>query len=204
MLNPSADTVNQLLVFSRRQIIQIKIIDINHLIVDLDKILHPMISENIKIEKSLEEGIFLIKADPSQIEQILINLIINAMDAVNQKTGKIFEKKITLKTKNIVLDKEYVKNHKGSSIGKYVIVSISDNGIGMDKKTSDMIFDPFYTTKEQGKKTGLGLSTVYGIVKQNHGFIHVESEKEIGTTFKIYWPSLDQGYNEEIKSKGLD
>ncbi|MEA1968261.1 MAG: transporter substrate-binding domain-containing protein [Thermodesulfobacteriota bacterium] len=178
----------QLLAFSRKQIFQPVIIDLNRLIADLDKMLCRFIGENIKIERSFQEDLPSIKADPGQIEQILMNLVINARDAVVEKTDRSSEMKITIETGEKFFDDTYIRMHPGSSKGHYIYFAVSDTGIGMDKKTAAAVFDPFFTTKPEGKGTGLGLSTVYGIVKQNKGFVYVYSEPGQGTTFKIYWP----------------
>jgi len=182
--------VRQLLAFSRKQVFQPRIIDVNKTIHDLHKLLNRMIGEDIEIKMILTEDIPPIKADPVQFEQILINLFVNARDAINQKTERASEKRITIETAEVILDEQYVSSHVGSSKGSHILISISDNGIGMDKKIMNRIFEPFFTTKGAGKGTGLGLSTVYGIVKQNNGSICVYSEPGVGTTFKIYWPAL--------------
>jgi two-component system cell cycle sensor histidine kinase/response regulator CckA len=181
----------QLLAFSRKQIIEPKIIEINDVIFDLEKMLHRLIGEDINLEALLAKDVGRIKADPGQIEQILVNLIINARDAINQRTTQSSEKKITVETKGVYLDLNYVAQNPGSSVGQYMLIAVSDTGIGMNEEEKRKIFEPFYTTKERGKGTGLGLSTVYGIVKQNNGNIYVYSEPGKGTTFKVYWPSTD-------------
>ncbi|HCL00742.1 MAG TPA: hypothetical protein DHW42_11640 [Candidatus Marinimicrobia bacterium] len=184
----AASLTNQLLAFSRRQFIKLSIVNINSVITDMQKMLHRVIGEDIEIQITLEQDIKLIKADPAQIEQIIMNLSVNARDAM--PNGGL----LTFETKNVALDGEYAKEHSGVKPGSYVLISVSDTGIGMGKEIRDQIFEPFFTTKEKGKGTGLGLSTVYGIVKQNDGFIYVYSEPNVGTTFKIYFPCT----NEEI------
>jgi len=179
----------QLLAFSRKQVHQLKIVNINNLIENLDKMIHRLIGEDIRIKKRLYSEIHSIKADPGQVEQIIVNLAINARDAINQRKNWNREKCITISTKNIYLDQEFVKSHAGSTEGKFILLSLSDTGIGMDELTIEKIFEPFFTTKELGKGTGLGLSTIYGIVKQNKAYIYVSSEIDSGTTFEIYWPS---------------
>lgn len=149
-----------------------------------------LISEDISIKLNLSPEISLIKADPGQIEQILINLVVNARDAI-QESGKT-EKRIIISTKDVHIDRDFALLHGGKREGKFVKISVSDNGIGMDRETIKKIFDPFFTTKEKGKGTGLGLSTVYGIIKQNDGFIYVYSEKGKGTVFNIYWPAVEE------------
>jgi len=184
----AASLTNQLLAFSRRQFIKLSIVNVNSVIADMQKMLHRVIGEDIEIRTKLEQDIKLIKADPAQIEQIIMNLSVNARDAM-PNGGRL-----TVETKNVALDSEYAKEHSGVKPGSYILISVSDTGIGMGKEIKDQIFEPFFTTKEKGKGTGLGLSTVYGIVKQNDGFIYVYSEPNVGTTFKIYFPCT----NEEI------
>jgi len=179
----------QLLAFSRKQIYQLKVVDLNSLIQNLDKMIYRLIGEDIKIKMNLSANLNSIKADPGQIEQVIVNLVINARDAINQKTIKAREKEIVVKTKNIHLDQDFVNNHAGSIEGEFVSFSVTDSGIGMDEETKEKIFEPFFTTKETGQGTGLGLSTVYGIIKQNKANIYVTSTLGKGTTFEIFWPS---------------
>lgn len=183
---------NQILTFSRKQIYNPKILEINKVIMDSHKMLHRLIGEDIHIEMKLLPEIPTIKADPVQIEQILINLIVNARDAINQKTDKASEKKITIETNQQILDNDFAKTHVTSQIGLHVVITISDNGIGMNKDVVEKIFEPFYTTKDKGKGTGLGLATVYGIIKQNRSNIFVYSEPGKGTTFKVYWQASQE------------
>lgn len=190
----------QLLAFSRRQIYQPENIDLNKLIANLDKMLRRLIGENIEMDLFFDKKALPIKADPGQIEQIFMNLVVNARDAIIEKTSTASEMKITIETGHAVLDDEYIANHPGSKKGEHVYFSVSDTGAGMDKETCDNIFTPFFTTKPKGKGTGLGLSTVYGIVKQNKGSVYVYSENGKGTTFKIYWPlSREKQDRPEIK-----
>jgi signal transduction histidine kinase len=190
----AANLTAQFLAFSRKQIIQPKIVDINSIISDLDKMLSRLIGEDIIIEKKCKTDILPIKADPGQIEQILINLMLNAMDAINDNQKELAKtnsvKKITIQTDHIFLDEVDSQEHMGAKPGTYVSIAISDNGIGMDEETKEKIFEPFFTTKSEGKGTGLGMSTVYGIVKQNHGVIYIYSKPKRGTTVKIYWPAV--------------
>jgi len=193
--------IRQLLAFSRKQIINPQIVDLNQRISDLYKMLQRMIGEDFKLELNLTKNIERIQADPSQLEQIIINLVINARDAVNLKTDRASEKLISIATKSVSMDKSFVALHPGSTEGQYAQISVTDSGIGMNPETVLRIFEPFFTTKEWGKGTGLGLSTVYGIVKQNKGTLVVESEPSVGTTFNIYWPSLAKlGKIKEISS----
>jgi signal transduction histidine kinase/CheY-like chemotaxis protein len=186
------DLTRQLLAFSRKQIYQAQIVDLNSLITSFEKMMRRFISEDIKMEMILSQNEPFIKADPSQIEQIFMNLIVNARDALNQENDKSRQKKITIETAITALDAHYVKDHPGSRIGNYAYISVSDNGMGIDAEIKDKIFEPFFTTKDKSQGTGLGLATVYGIVKQNQGSIYVYSEKGYGTSFKIYWPLADQ------------
>lgn len=181
------DLTRQLLGFSRKQIFDAKIIDINRVIEGFSEMMRRLIGEDISVEILLEPGLPPIKADPGQIEQILVNLIVNARDAVIGK--KTAEKKITIETGQLYLDEAFTAKHPGSSIGLHVLLLVSDSGIGMDSEIKRKIFEPFFTTKEKGKGTGLGMSTVYGIVKQNNGCIYVYSVPGQGTAVKIYWPS---------------
>ncbi len=180
--NRAANLIHQLLIFSRKQILKPKVINLNKSIQDLEKILRRTIGENIKLTIDLNPDISNIMADPAQIEQILMNLVVNAKDAM--KNGGI----LTIKTDNIYLDENYTKLHPDIKPGEYVMLEVSDTGIGMDEETRDHIFEPFFTTKKDGIGTGLGLSTVYGIVKQSGGSIYVYSESGKGTVFKIYLP----------------
>ncbi len=178
----SADLVRQLLAFARKQTVAPKVLDLNDCVAGLLKMLVRLIGEDIDLVWKPDLEVWPIKIDPSQIDQILANLCVNARDAI---TGV---GKITIGTKNITFDAEYCTLHPTSSPGEYVQLSVSDNGFGMDKEILEHIFEPFFTTKEVGKGTGLGLSTVYGIVKQNQGVVNVYSEPGKGTTFKIYLP----------------
>jgi PAS domain S-box-containing protein len=181
----------QLLAFSRKQIFDPQILNMNNIISDLEKMMRRLIGEDFSIKMELKDNLPTIKGEPGQIEQILINLIVNARDAINAHTDIASEKKITIETDTVVMDDAYVSQHAGSKTGNYVVIAVSDNGIGMNEKVQRKIFEPFFTTKEVGQGTGLGLSTVYGIVKQNDSFIYVYSEVNRGTTFKIYWPISD-------------
>ncbi len=186
------DLTRQLLAFSRKQIIEPRVININHVIINMDKMIRRLIGEDINLKTVLASEIDHIKADPGQVEQILVNLVINARDAINQRDIKTQDKKITIETKQVYLDLNYVLHHPEVKVGDYLLIAVSDTGAGMKEHQLSKIFEPFYTTKADGKGTGLGLSTVYGIVKQNKGDIYVYSEPDKGTTFKIYWPTTDQ------------
>ena len=186
----ATDLTRQILAFSRKQIYQPQLISINHIISDLNKMIRRLIGEDIKIQMTLAADLSLIKADPGQIEQILINLVVNARDAINQKTNRKSDKKIIIKSEMVFLDAAFVTDHMGSQTGKHIHLSVHDNGAGMSEEVRQKIFEPFFTTKDEGKGTGLGLATVYGIVKQNNGSIYVNSEADKGTIFNIYWPAV--------------
>lgn len=176
----------QLLTFSRRQLLQPKVLDINQTIKDLSVMLQRLIGEHIELITELDQQIGHIKADPHQIEQVIMNLIVNARDAMPDG-GKLI-----IETKQIYLDSSYSRLHPDVKAGDYVQLAISDTGIGMSPEIRERIFEPFFTTKEKGKGTGLGLATVYGIVRQSNGYIYVYSELGKGTTFKIYFPSVQR------------
>ena len=178
----SVDITRQLLAFARQQAIAPTLIDLNENIAGLIQMLRRLIGEDIDIVWLPEPDLGPIKIDPSQLNQILTNLCVNARDAI-KGVGRI-----TIETHNAVLDEKYCADRAGFVPGEYILLALSDNGCGMDKNTLDMIFEPFFTTKEVGHGTGLGLATVYGIVKQNNGFINVYSEPGNGTTIKIYFP----------------
>lgn len=182
----------QLLAFSRKQIYKPRVIDVNQIISDSHKVLRRLITEDINMELVLAPQIPRIKADPIQIEQILINLLVNARDALQATVGSPEYKTITIETEEVDLDESYAATHLDCTPGHYVMLSVSDNGIGMDEETKLRAFEPFFTTKEAGKGTGMGLATVYGIVEQNNGSIFVYSEPGEGSTFKIYWPVTEE------------
>ena len=184
----ASNLIRQLLAFSRQQIIEPKIIDVNKVIMSLDNMLHRIIGEDLQMVSNLMEDLHPIKADPGQIEQVLMNLIINARDAILDNKNQKEKKKIIIETSNARISENYAKENPDIRPGDYVLISIKDTGKGMSSSTMDRIFDPFFTTKEQGKGTGLGLATVFGIIKQNEGHIEVDSQLGEGTTVKIYWP----------------
>ncbi len=180
----SADLTRQLLAFARKQAVSPKILDLNDTVAGMLKMLQRLIGEDIDLAWVPGHSLWPVKIDPSQLDQILANLAVNARDAITD-TGKI-----TIETENISLNAAYCADHPETIPGEYVLLVVSDNGCGMDKETLAQIFEPFFTTKMQGKGTGLGLATVYGIVRQNNGFINVYSEPGQGTTFRIYLPSF--------------
>ncbi|MBF0211017.1 MAG: response regulator [Desulfamplus sp.] len=184
----SANLTRQLLAFARKQTIYPREVDLNEIVKDMFKMLGRIIGEDIALKLNLKEGLWTIKVDPSQIDQILANLCVNARDAINGVGNLIIETDNALLDKTCYIEQACNTDYPGVIEGDYVHLRVSDDGCGMDKETLENIFEPFFTTKELGKGTGLGLATVYGIVKQNNGFINVDSQEGVGTTFNIYLP----------------
>jgi PAS domain S-box-containing protein len=189
----------QILAFSRKQIYQPRILSINKIITELQGMIHRLIGEDISVELNLCDDLPMIKADPSQIEQILMNLIVNARDAINQLSNFSGQKKIIIHSRKVSLSEENIKDFEIPENNQYILFSVNDNGTGIADEVKQYVFDPFFTTKETGKGTGLGLATVYGIVKQNNGFVHFNSELGKGSEFIIYWPAT----NEEVQQKTI-
>jgi len=173
-----------LLAFSRKQVMQPKLFNLNSLVLNADQMLRRLINEDVEMLTVTARDLGVIKADPGQMEQVILNLVINARDAM-PNGGKL-----TLETANIELDTNYAHSHLGALAGHYILLSVTDTGVGMDDETQLHIFEPFFTTKTLGKGTGLGLSMVYGIVKQSGGYISVHSEVGKGSSFRVYLPRV--------------
>ncbi|MCB0168260.1 MAG: PAS domain S-box protein [Anaerolineae bacterium] len=185
--NRAADLTRQIVAFSRQQLLELSLLDLNSVIANFQRMLQRLIGEDIQLQTVLGPDVVLVKADQSQIEQVIMNLVINARDAM--PTGG----KLTIETTNAFLDETYVKKHTDNlAPGPYVMLAISDTGHGIDAATQKRIFDPFFTTKAQGQGTGLGLATVFGIIKQHQGHIMVYSKPDHGATFKIYFPKVEE------------
>ena len=181
-----AALTRQLLALSRQQPFEARSIDLNALVTDMEAMLHRLISEDIQITTVLEKGLHRVKADPTQIEQVLMNLVINARDAMSGGG------RLTVETSNVRLDDTYVASHPDARAGDHVLIAVADTGDGMEPETLARAFEPFFTTKQPGKGTGLGLAMVYGIVRQSGGHVAVVSEPERGTTFKVYLPATEE------------
>jgi signal transduction histidine kinase len=201
----AAALTSQLLAFSRRQVLQPKVFNLNELVQNLEKMLRRLVSENIEMRTVLAPDLGAVRADRSQIEQVIMNLVVNAGDAM-PKGGKL-----TLETSNVYLDEAYAQRHQTVQPGRYILLTVTDTGTGIDTENLSRIFEPFFTTKEFGKGTGLGLSMVYGIVKQSGGNIWVYSEPGRGTSFKIYLPlvgaaidSTSAGPSANANSRGTE
>jgi len=193
----AASLVRQLLAFSRRQVLQPVVLDLNGMVIDLEKMLRRLIGENIELTYLLAPELRTIHADPSQIDQVLINLVVNARDAM-PNGGKI-----TLETANVELDQSSFQQGEACRPGPYVRLAVCDTGTGIDPETQAHIFEPFFTTKQRGEGTGMGLSTVYGIVQQSNGYIQVSSETDKGTTFNVFLPLAGMDRKEQREGEPL-
>ena len=178
----SANLTRQLLAFARKQTMNPKALDLNDVVAGMLKMLQRLIGEDIELAWLPGHDLWAVKVDPSQVDQLLANLMVNARDAIRDAGI------VTIRTDNVVLDEAFCAAHTETVPGEYVMLMVKDDGCGMDEKTMEHIFEPFFTTKEQDKGTGLGLATIYGIIKQNNGFIDIDSAPDQGTTCRIYLP----------------
>jgi PAS domain S-box-containing protein len=194
----AASLTRQLLAFSRQQVMDPRVLDLNVVVKDMEKMLKRLIGEDIQLKTELAPALVRIKADQGQVEQVIMNLAVNARDAMPHGG------ELKLNTSNFYMDEDFIRRYPYPvSVGDYVLLTVSDNGIGMDAATRARVFEPFFTTKEKGKGTGLGLSMVYGVVKQSGGYIEVISEPGAGATFKIYLPKVEQAFDSQKQSAEL-
>ncbi|HEY5486411.1 MAG TPA: ATP-binding protein [Candidatus Limnocylindrales bacterium] len=186
----------QLLAFSRQQVISPSVLDVNAAVDGLEPMVSQLIGENMRLVVKLDNEACCIRADGGQLDQILVNLVVNARDAMPDGGT------VTIETENVSVDEPYAIAHLDVRPGPYVLISVTDTGVGMDRATREHIFEPFFTTKGSGKGTGLGLATTYGIVRQSGGHIWVYSEPRIGSSFKLYFPRIDSAANTELPAAG--
>jgi CheY-like chemotaxis protein len=180
----AASLTRQLLAFSRKQLLELKVIDVNSVIGDMERLLRPLIGENIELVTQLASDTGHTRADAGQLEQVIMNLVVNAKDAMPEGG------RLTLQSSDVTV-RHNLTQHRFIQPGRYAVISVSDTGHGMDRETRSRMFEPFFTTKEKGKGTGLGLSTVYGIVKQSNGYVFAQSDVGAGTTFYVYLPRVE-------------
>ena len=186
-----------MLAFSRRQALEPTVFDMNVLVTDMCKLLKRLIKEDVEFSFRADESLGKVKADTGQIEQVVLNLAVNACDAMPQGG------KLTIETKNVFVDEEYARMRPTVPCGNYAVLSVTDTGHGMDAETQARMFEPFFTTKENGKGTGLGLATVYGVVKQSEGFIWVETAPGRGSRFEVYLPQARQTAAEPVRAEKI-
>jgi two-component system, cell cycle sensor histidine kinase and response regulator CckA len=194
----AASLTRQLLAFSRQQVLEPRFLSLNTSVAEIEKMIRRLIGEDIDLRITLDPALGSVKADPGQIDQIIMNLAVNSRDAMPEGG------KFVIETNNAELDDEFAFHHPPSIAGSYVVLTITDTGIGMSRETIAHIFEPFFTTKEIGKGTGLGLSTVYGVVKQSNGYIWVYSEPGQGSVFKIYLPRVVESAEQVQPQKGAE
>src|SRR6202041_2356534 len=190
----AATLTRQLLAFSRKQLLELKVVDVNKVVGDMERLLRPLIGENIELVTRLSTQTGHTRADVSQLEQVIMNLVVNAKDAMPEGA------KLTFQSADVMVGPAF-SQHRFIQPGRYAVISVSDTGHGMDKETQTRIFEPFFTTKEKGKGTGLGLSTVYGIVKQSNGYVFAQTEVGAGTTFNVYLPRVEESAEEQSPAK---
>jgi CheY-like chemotaxis protein len=188
----AADLTRQLLLFSRQQVVETKVLDLSAILTNVNKMVRRLVGEDVEVIVRPAPSVGSVRADPSSVEQVIMNLVVNARDAM--PTGGT----ITMTTADVTLDETYARTHLGAKPGPHVMLAVTDTGSGMDEATLARIFEPFFTTKEKGKGTGLGLSTVYGIVQQAGGTVWVDSALGKGTSFEVYLPRVDEAVQDAM------